>query len=124
MGLRVLLSCVSENRPGWYDKVYNLVLSVRSFGGSLADARVVVNFVDGADPEVARTLEGLGAEVRVVERFDARNPYANKLRMLELGKEFDFDVLVALLNGHGEPRIIQYHKGIDQRGLPTEGSTC
>jgi hypothetical protein len=96
VGLRVLLSCVSENRPGWYDKVYNLVLSVRSFGGSLADARVVVNFVDGADPEVARTLEGLGAEVRVVERFDARNPYANKLRMLELGKELDFDVLVAL----------------------------
>jgi len=74
VGLRVLLSCVSENRPGWYDKVYNLVLSVRSFGGSLADEQVVVNFVDGADPEVARTLEGLGAEVRVVERFDVRNP--------------------------------------------------
>lgn len=96
MGLRVLLSCVSENRPGWYDKVYNLVLSVRSFGGSLADERVVVNFVDGADPEVARSLEGLGAEVRVVERFDARTPYANKLRMLELAKEREFDVLVAL----------------------------
>jgi hypothetical protein len=96
VALRVLLSCVSENRPGWYDKVYNLVLSVRSFGGSLAGEQVVVNFVDAADPGVARTLERLGAEVRVVERFDVRNPYANKLRMLELGKEFDFDVLVAL----------------------------
>jgi hypothetical protein len=93
---RVLLSCVSENRPGWYDKVYNLVLSVRSFGGSLAGAPVVVNFVDGADPRVAADLEGLGAEVRVVERFDARNPFANKLRMLEFGKELDFDALVAL----------------------------
>jgi hypothetical protein len=93
---RILLSCVSENRPGWYDKVYNLVLSVRSFGGSLANERVVVNFVDGADPGAAAELEGLGAEVRVVERFDVRNPYANKLRMLELGKELDFDVLVAL----------------------------
>jgi hypothetical protein len=87
---------VSENRPGWYDKVYNLVLSVRSFGGSLAGEQVVVNFVNDVDLEVARTLERLGAAVRVVPRFDARNPYANKLRMLELGDDFDFDVLVAL----------------------------
>jgi hypothetical protein len=93
---RLLLSCVSENRPAWYDKVYNLVLSVRTFGGSLAGAAVVVNFVGGADPKVSAELEGLGAEVRVVERFDVRNPYANKLRMLELAKELDFDVLVAL----------------------------
>jgi hypothetical protein len=96
VALRVLLSCVSENRPGWYDKVYNLVLSIRAFGGSLAGEQVVVNFVDSADSEVASTLEELGAAVRVVERFDVRNPYANKLRMLELGKDFDFDVLVAL----------------------------
>jgi hypothetical protein len=93
---RLLLSCVSENRPGWYDKVYNLVLSIRSFGGSLAGEQVVVNFVDGAHPEATGPLEGLGAQVRVVDRFDVRNPYANKLRMLELAKDFDFDVLVAL----------------------------
>lgn len=93
---RVLFGCISEDRPGWYERVANLVLSVRGFGGPLADAPVVAGFVDSVDEAARRRLEALGAEVCVVPRFDARNPYANKLRMLEFVEDHDFDVLVML----------------------------
>src|SRR5688500_13752400 len=92
----VLFSCVSENGEPWFHKVYNLVLSLRLFGGSLAEARVVVNFVGDVDADYADRLNALGADVRIVERFDPRSPYLNKLRMLELAAEYEFDVLVAL----------------------------
>jgi hypothetical protein len=93
---RVLFSCVSENEPTWFTKVHNLVLSIRSFGGSLAEAPVVVNFVDDVTPEYSEALEDMGASVRIVTPPAPEHRYANKLRMLELAEEFDFDVLVAL----------------------------
>ena len=93
---RVLFSCVAENELSWFGKVHNLVLSIRSFGGSLAEAPVVVNFVDDVTPQYADALEDMGASVRIVAPVDAEHRYANKLRMLELANEFDFDVLAAL----------------------------
>jgi hypothetical protein len=93
---RVLFSCVAENGPSWFTKVHNLVLSIRSFGGSLAEAPVVVNFVDEVNPEYSDALEHLGASVRIVSPLDPEHRYANKLRMFELAEEFEFDVLAAL----------------------------
>jgi hypothetical protein len=93
---RVLFSCVAENEPSWFRKVHNLVLSIRSFGGSLAEAPVVVNFVDDVTPEYSHALEDLGASVRIVAPLNPQHRYANKLRMLQLVHEFDFDVLAAL----------------------------
>jgi hypothetical protein len=89
-------ACVAENGPDWFDKAYNLALSVRTFGGSLADAPVIVSFVGDVEREYATALEKIGAEVRVVERFHPRSPYLNKMRMLELAEDSSFDVLVAL----------------------------
>lgn len=93
---RVVFSCVSENRPEWYHKVRNLVVSVRLFGGTLADSAIVVNFVDAVDRGVAEQLEALGAQIRIVHRFDPRTPYANKLRVLELAAELDAELIVGL----------------------------
>jgi hypothetical protein len=91
-----LFSCVAESQDAYLRKVEALVLSLRTFGGSLSNAPFVANVVGGATPAQTRRLQELGAEVRVVERFDERNPLANKLRMLELAEGGDFDVLVAL----------------------------
>jgi hypothetical protein len=91
-----LVACVAENGDGWYREVQNLVLSVRRFGGALAGAPVVVNFVDDVDPRYEKGLAALDAEVRVVARFDPRSPASNKLRMLELADGHDFDVLLAI----------------------------
>ena len=90
-----LIACVSENRHDWFLKVQNLVLSVRGLGGALRDARILVSFVDGVDDDFRRPLERLGAEVRTTERVKL-NPFANKLRMLELDDTEDFDVLIAI----------------------------
>ena len=92
----VLISCVAENRPEWADKARGLVLSVREFGGALSRSQVVVNFVGDVSPELARPLERLGAEVRVVDPVDRRTALGNKLRMFELDQHADFDVLAAL----------------------------
>ncbi len=93
---RVLFSCVGENRPDWHAKMENLVLSIRRFGGSLADAPVVVNVVGGAGTELIAAMDRLDAEVRVVEAVDRRRPTSNKLRMFELGADHDFEVLAAI----------------------------
>jgi hypothetical protein len=92
----MLVSCVAENGDGWYREAHNLVLSIRRFGGSLSEAPIVVNFVDEVEPGFAAGLAELGAEVRVVPRFDPRTPASNKLRMLELAATHDFDVLLAI----------------------------
>lgn len=75
---------------------HNLVISIRSFAGDLSQAPIVVSFVDDVAPSFSAPLEQLDAEVRVVERVAGGNPLANKLRMLELDKDHEFDVLVAL----------------------------
>ena len=103
---RVVVSCVGENRDDWFAKIRNLVLSLRRFGGSLADAPVVVNLVGGARPEFVRALADLDADVRPVEPVDRRLPTSNKLRMLELATTDDFDVLLMLdcdVIFHGDP---------------------
>jgi hypothetical protein len=94
--MNVLFSCVAENRDEWYDRTINVALSIRRFAGRLSKAPVVVNFVEGVKPKYAQRLAELDVETRVVERVDPTYPYANKLRMLELHRELDFDVLVAL----------------------------
>jgi hypothetical protein len=94
--LRPLFSCVAESHDTHIRKVEALVMSLRTFGGSLADAPFVANVVGELAAEKTRRLQELSAEVRVVERFDERNALANKLRMLELAERGDFDVLVAL----------------------------
>ncbi len=91
-----LVSCVAENGDRWYHEVYDLLLSVRRFGGRLGAAPFVAHFVDDVDPRYVEGLAALDATVRVVPRFDARSPASNKLRMLELADTHDFDVLLML----------------------------
>jgi hypothetical protein len=92
----VLFSVVAENRPGFAAMVHNLAISIRSFAGELASAPIVANFVDSASPALTRGLRELDVEINVVARVPGGNPLANKLRMLELHRDHEFDVLIAL----------------------------
>jgi hypothetical protein len=94
--MRILFSLVSEDRPDWHDRVIAVALSIRRFGGSLADAPILANFVESVAPAAERRLAGLDTSVAIVDRFDHRYPYANKLRMLQQAADRSFDVLVAL----------------------------
>jgi hypothetical protein len=94
--MKIAVSCVTESRPAWLDRAETLALSLRAFGGRLTDAPLVVNVVGGIETGRQRRLEQLGVTVRVVAQVDARNAFANKLRMLELTDELEFDLLLAL----------------------------
>jgi hypothetical protein len=91
-----LFACVTEDTDEWFTKAYNLVLSLRRMGGSLADAPVIVHFVESVRPEFRSQLEDLGAEVRVVQPYGSRYRFSNKMRMFDLFDEEQFDVLVAI----------------------------
>jgi hypothetical protein len=87
---------VAEAGDAWFREVSNLVLSVRRFGGALAEAPIVAMFVERVDPDHEAALGDQGVEVRVVDRFDPRSPASNKLRMLELADTHRFDTLLAI----------------------------
>jgi hypothetical protein len=94
---RLLLSCVSEDRPVFHTRVQNLVSSARYLGGSLAGSPIVVNMVDSADRAFVQRMQALDTEVRIVPRItDGGVAQANKLRMLELHERTDFDLLLAV----------------------------
>ncbi|MGQ0802748.1 MAG: hypothetical protein ACT4PI_02615 [Actinomycetota bacterium] len=94
--MRLLIACTAENSEYWCTEVENLALSVRRFGGGLADTPVTACFVDAVDDEYRDRLTRLDVEVVTVPRSDYGTPPTNKLRMLELAHDHAFDVLLAL----------------------------
>ena len=94
--MKLLISCVAEDTPAWAEKVRLLSLSIRRFGGALADAPFIANFVGSTNSAKIAGLDRLGVDVRRVLPLDARCPWANKLRMLEMPEILDCDVLLAL----------------------------
>jgi hypothetical protein len=95
--LAVQVACVAENRADWYRLVENLAISLRNFGGRLASARFVANFVGGVDEDQGRLLRELGAELNTVTPYPAPQPTTNKLRMFEdFAWNSDAELLVAL----------------------------
>lgn len=93
----MVFSLVGENRlDRWTDQMLNATLAIRKFGGSLADAPVLIGVVDGVRRDIRRALEAQGATVRPVPAVNREYRYANKLRMLELPLEHEADVIVCL----------------------------
>jgi hypothetical protein len=93
----VVVGCVTENTPKFLGQALRLVQSIRWLGGKLAQSRVVVGAVEQIDRHARRAFESLGAEVRIVARFHARNPSANRLQIfdeLRGGSERHFLILV------------------------------
>jgi Uncharacterized protein conserved in bacteria len=78
----VVVGCVTEDNPKYLGQALRLVQSIQWFGGELAQARLIVGAVEHIDPGARRALEALGAEVRIVPRFDSRNGSANRLQLL------------------------------------------
>jgi hypothetical protein len=94
---RLLLTCVAEDRPKFHARVETLVGSARKLGGALGRSPIVINMLQSADSAFVRRMDALGAEVRIVPRFNSDyTAYTNKLRMLETQDRDDFDVLLAV----------------------------
>lgn len=93
--MKVIVARVAEDSPEWVERVRMLAFSIRHFSGEMATAPIVAHFVGGARSVVDDRLDSLDVSVQVVEPFDPRCPWANKLRMLEARDEAH-DVLLAL----------------------------
>lgn len=91
---RVLVATVAEDREPFASETVYLFKTLHHFGGELGRARRVAYFVGSADSPSSETLAELGVAVKVVEPLDARSPYTNKLRMLDVPDDCDY--LVAL----------------------------
>jgi hypothetical protein len=95
--VRVAFSLVGENRlDRWTDQMLNATFAIRKYGGSLADAPVLVGVIDGVKRGIRRSLEAQGATVRPVPVVNPEYRYANKLRMLELPPEHEVELIVCL----------------------------
>lgn len=91
---KAIISCVAENNKEYFIKTRNLVKSIRRLGGTLANDHIIINFVDAVEPGFKKTLEQYNCQVRIVPRFDKRSPHCNKIRMLDLNR--NFDILIGL----------------------------
>ncbi|HEX9983925.1 MAG TPA: sulfotransferase [Thermoanaerobaculia bacterium] len=80
--MNVVVGLLTENTPRMLTQATRLLRSLRWFGGTLANARVVVCGVGELETNARATLETLGAEVRTVSRFHPRNPTANRHQLL------------------------------------------
>ena len=92
----VLIGCVMDSAPRFRKHALRLVQSLRWFGGSLAQARVLVCAVGDLPAEVRARFESLGAEVREVRRLDERSAFANKLQFFPEALEEPEEVLLLL----------------------------
>lgn len=76
----LVVACVTENHAKYLGQTSRLLRSIRWFGGGLSQSRMVVCAVEAIDAATRTEFETLGADVRIVERFDERNPYGNQLQ--------------------------------------------
>lgn len=89
---RIAFGCAAEPTASWVRRVELLAWSLRTFGGSSAQAEFHACFAGDVDEALVAPLADLDVRVHRVERFDERLAYANKLRLLELGDAVAEDV--------------------------------
>ncbi|HEX7151440.1 MAG TPA: sulfotransferase [Thermoanaerobaculia bacterium] len=91
-----VVGLLTENAPRMLTQATRLLRSLRWFGGALSNARVVVCGVGELEANARATLESLGAEVRTVSRFHARNPTANRHQLIASLLDEPEDVYILL----------------------------
>jgi len=94
---KVIFGCVTDQKQKFLDQAVRLVASLRWFGGSVADAPFIVCAVGGMPDAYYQCLSKLGADIRVVERFegDHAGP-SNKLRFLEVVPWADYQSIILI----------------------------
>lgn len=94
---RVAFGCTIDRDPKFPEQAFRLLLSLRNFGGALADADFYVCCVDALpSPALVGAFEQLGAKLRRVARVDAKHGPSNKLRFLELPELANYTHVVML----------------------------
>jgi len=93
---RILISTQGPNREPYKSEIEFLFKSLNQYGGKLANSQKIACFTERPDSLLTQKLQKLGVKIKIVDVIDERSPLSNKIQMLSLYKNEDFDVLVAL----------------------------
>lgn len=80
----IVFGCVTDTKGAFVEQAARLLLSLRWFGGSVANCPFILAVVGELDSEQRDFFERHGAQVIGVEPFDDRHGPSNKLRFFEL----------------------------------------
>src|SRR5438876_11320714 len=82
MTTNAVFTCIAEPTKRFLEQTARLLMSVRWFGGSLAQVRIVLGRT-GPIPRAARELfDRYGAEIVTDERYDPTHDHSNKTALL------------------------------------------
>lgn len=93
---RLVIGCVAEADDKYLDQAARLLLSLRWFGGRVADADFLLCVVGRFPPPERTFFERHGARILEVDRVDAGHGPSNKLRFLEQSLLDDYDRILLL----------------------------
>ena len=94
--MNVVFTCVTEPTRKYLDQSARLLMSLRWFGGSVANARFVLGTTGPIPEEAAGVFRRYGAEVVLVERYDASHGPSNKVSLLKHPALAGHDVVVLI----------------------------
>jgi len=95
---RIVIGCVvaSSNKNYSYLETEYLFRTLNRFGGEASKVKKWACFVEKPNPIVKDVLKELGVIIKIVKPLDERDPYSNKLRLLEETINEDVDYLIVL----------------------------
>lgn len=95
---RIVIGCVaaSSNKNNSYLETEYLFRTLNRFGGEASKVNKWACFVEKPNPIVKDVLKELGVIIKIIKPLDERDPYSNKLRLLEKTINEDVDYLIVL----------------------------
>jgi hypothetical protein len=94
--MNVVFTCVTEPTKKYLDQSARLLMSLRWFGGTLANARFVLGTTGPIPEEAARLFSRYGAQVVLVERYADEHGPSNKVSLLKSPALAGQDVVVLI----------------------------
>jgi hypothetical protein len=96
MTTNAVFTCIAEPTNEFLEQSARLLMSLRWFGGSLAQARFVLARIGPVPQGVLELFDHYGAEVVSIERYDLAHGHSNKIALLGSPTLAGHDVVVLL----------------------------
>ena len=96
MTTNTVFTCIAEPTKRFLEQSARLLMSVRWFGGSLAQARFVLGCTGPVPRGALELFDHYGAEVVTIERYDLTHGHSNKIALLNSPILAGHDIVVLL----------------------------
>jgi hypothetical protein len=96
MAPNVVFTCIAEPTKDFLEQSARLLMSLRWFGGPLAQARFVLGCTGPIAQEPRELFDKYGAEITIIERYDPTHGHSNKIALLRSPILAGHDIVVLL----------------------------